>query len=171
MTAGFGYGRVCRVARPSSCAARTVGVLWASTSSAFQCGRACITLGPVLHREASRYCLFIFGPTGCVWEGLHHDLTALSFDIRQPTVSPCASVSLIPVLCFLSHREGSRCRFRSGGAHFHCAAPAYGSVRAFNLQNCHPCVVFATRTLRRVNLAAHGVMLQISPVFRRIGRF
>ena len=159
MTAGFGYGRVCRVVRPSSCSARSVGVLWTSTSSAFQCGRACITLGPVLHREALRYYLFIFGPTGCVWEGLHHDLTALPFDIREPTASPCASVSLIALLCLMRQCGGSRCQLRSGAAHCHCMSRR--TVRG-------TCLTFKSAFRAWF---AHDVMLGIPPVFRRIGHF
>ena len=135
MTAGFGYRRMFHVVRPSSCSAHSVGVLWTSTSSAFKFGCTCITLGGVLHREASRYHLFIFGPTGCVWEGLHHDLTALPFDIRQATASPCASLSLIPVLCFIRHRGVSRCLLHSRTAHCHCVSrlTLWGTRLTFNI--------------------------------------
>ena len=54
---------------------------------------------------------------------------------------------------------------------FSLREPAYGSVRAFNLQNCHLCVVFATPRSRRVKFPSHNVLLGIPPVFGLIRRF
>ena len=161
----MGYGRSGGVVLPSLCSARTVGVLWASTSSAFQCGRARIARGAVLHRETSRSCLFILAPRG---DNLNHDLSALPFDIPQPPVRSRASVSLIHPP---ATPRGLAVSVPLGRCAFDLYASACGWVRAFVRQNRHTGVLFATPRSRRVKFPSDDVPMGIPPVFGLIHYF